>query len=524
MENGKWKMENNFGKLNFKIFLQSFSLRLYVSAVCLSSFAFTIFSQTQMPPAPSAPRAVKIPAVQEKTLPNGLKVVVVERKNVPLVTASLLVKSGASVEDEAQAGVADMTASLLLKGTKTRTATQIAEEMEFLGGNINSGANWMASNVTVNITSDKLDRALAIMSDVVLNPTFAPKEIDLYKTQTLDALNVQLKQPSALASFAASRYTYGEHSAFGTPETIAKINRADISNFYRQAFIPNQSILIFAGDITSAQANALAQKYFGVWKEGSVKKKTFQIMEVSPTISSSGNKNSTTEKNINKILVVDLPNSGQAAVTYAKKLNKGRVLYDKDMSNLSVNEVYYPALVANSVLGGGYTNRLNLEIRIKRGLSYGARSTLAWRGFNSNFSAGAQTKNVSAAEVAELLANEIDRIGRDTVGADELKPRTATLTGNFSRTLETTNGLAAQISELYLFGINPTELNSYMRNLQTVTDAQVKNFAAQNIKGGDIIIVGDYAKFKDDLAKRFPAQKVEVIPASRLNLNSETLK
>ncbi len=511
MKNGKWKMENNFGKFNFKSFLQSFSLRLYVSAVCLSSFAFTIFSQTQMPPAPSAPPTVKIPAVQEKTLSNGLKVVVVERKNVPLVTASLLIKSGANAEDEAQAGVADMTASLLLKGTKTRTATQIAEEMEFLGGNINSGANWMASNVTVNITSDKLDRAMAIMSDVVLNPTFAPKEIDLYKTQTLDALNVQLKQPSALANFAASRYTYREHSAFGTPETIAKINRADISNFYRQAFIPNQSILIFAGDITSAQANALAQKYFGVWK--GVNQQT-----VNRVSASADDRSRNDNQIVKRILVVDLPNSGQAAVTYAKRLSEGRVDENK------VSKVYYPALVANSVLGGGYTNRLNLEIRIKQGLSYGARSNLAWRDINSNFSAGAQTKNVSAAHVAELLLAEIDRIGNDLVGADELVPRTATLTGNFSRTLETTNGLAAQISELYLFGINPTELNSYMQNLQTVTDGQVKAFASANIKGGDIIIVGDYAKFKDDLAKRFPALKVEVIPASQFDLNSDTLR
>lgn len=496
---------------NNKTSVQQTSLRLLLSAICLSSFVLNAFAQTELPPAPSAPPTVKIPAVQEKTLPNGLKVVVVERKNVPLVTASLLVKSGANAEDEAQAGVADMTASLLLKGTKTRTATQIAEEMEFLGGNINSGANWMSSNVTVNITSDKLDRALAVMSDVVLNPTFAAKEIQLYKTQTLDNLNVQLKQPSALANFAASRYTYGEHSAIGTPETIAKIGRADISGFYRQAFIPNQSVLIFTGDLTVSLAKALAQKYFGVWK----RPKSEIVGEIygDPRGANRG-----AIDIVKRILVIDLPNSGQAAVTYAKKLEEGRV------DNRKVSKIYYPALVANSVLGGGYTNRLNLEIRIKRGLSYGARSNVSWRDINSNFSAGAQTKNVSAAEVAELLAGEIDRIGNDLVGADELKPRTATLTGNFSRTLETTNGLAAQISELYLYGINPSELNSYMRSLQTVTDAQVKDFAAANIKGGDVIIVGDYALFKDDLAKRFPAQTVEVIPASQLDLNSDTLR
>jgi len=493
-----------------------------IAAFLILNFAFLIscaFAQEQ-PPAPSAPRPVKIPAVQEKTLPNNLKIVVVERKNIPLVTASLLVRSGANVEDDAVAGVADMTASLLLKGTKTRTATRIAEEMEFLGGNIDSGANWNSTNVTVNVTSDKLDKALAIMSDVILNPTFAPKEIALYKTQTLDALNVQLKQPSSLANFVASRYTYGEHSAFGTPETIAKINRKTIVDFYRQSFFPSQSVLIFTGDISQQTATALARKYFGIWKD----KEIIQNLTESPEgIAPIVTRVLTEPQTVNRILVIDLPNSGQSAVTYAKQLDVGRVINGED-ANTSPNEIYFPALITNSVLGGGYTNRLNLEIRIKQGLSYGARSNVTWREANSNFSAGAQTKNVSAAQVAELIVNEINRITTESVGQDELKPRTATLTGNFNSSLETTNGLAAQIRELYLYGINPNELNAYTQNLQSVTDAQVKDFASKNIRGGDIIIVGDYAKFKDDLQKRFPNQKIEVIAASQLNLNSDTLR
>ena len=484
-----------------------FSLWMCVSVMSFSSLTFA----QEMPPAPAAPRPVKIPGVQEKSLPNGLKIVVVERKNVPLVTASLLVKSGAENENEAAAGVADMTASLLLKGTKTRTATQIAQDMEFLGGNINSGANWNSSNVTVNVTSDKLEKAMAIMSDVILNPTFAPSEIDLYKTQTLDNLNVQLKQPTALASFVASRFSYGEHSAFGTPETIAKIGRPEISDFYTKNYIPDGSVLIFTGDITAEQANSLAQKYFGGWKNADKQKlmtgsgRTGRVIQPAQTA-------------VSRILVVDLPNSGQAAVTFAKQVGDGRI------ADHNVSKIYYPALVTNSVLGGGYTNRLNLEIRIKRGLSYGARSSVAWREGYSNFSAGAQTKNISAAEVAQLLATEIDKIAANTVGQDELKPRTATLTGNFSNSLETTGGLAAQIRELYLYGINPNELNSYMQNLQNVTDAQVKDFASKNFTGGDIIIVGDYAKFKDDLAKRFPDQKVTVIAANQLDLNSSSLR
>ncbi len=172
-------------------------------------------------------------------MPNGLRVAVIERKNVPLVTATLLVKSGASGEGE-KAGLADLTASLLLKGTKTRSATQIAEQIEFLGGNINSGANWLNSNVSVNVTSDKIEQALTVMADAILNPAFAQSEIDLLKTQTLDELNVALKQPSTLANFAAARYTFGEHVAAGTPESLAKLTRDDIHKFSPKTIFTGQ--------------------------------------------------------------------------------------------------------------------------------------------------------------------------------------------------------------------------------------------------------------------------------------------
>lgn len=484
--------------------------------LCLSvaamSFTTVVFAQ-EMPPAPSAPRSVKIPTVREKKLPNGLKVVVVERKNVPLVTASLLVKSGANVEDDALAGVADMTASMLLKGTKTRTATQIAQDVEFLGGDLNSGANWNSSNVSVNVTSDKLDKALAIMSDVAMNPTFSPQEIALYKTQTLDALNVQLKQPGALAGFVASRYTFDEHSASGTPETIAKISRPNILKFYQKAYLPTDSVLIFTGDISAEDAFTLAKKYFGNWK--STAKPMQKPLSITQDTMNSEDRTQFNQKMnvINRFLVIDLPDSGQAAVSYAKKLSWGRGGVD-----------YFPALVANTVLGGGYSARLNEEIRIKRGLSYGAGSSINWRTSDSNFLARAQTKNVSAAQVAELVEAEISKLTSEPVLTDELNPRKATLNGNFGRSLETTRGLAAQLGELYLYGLNPDELNSYMSNVQNISDKQVEEFALKNLKGGDIIIVGDAKVFMSDLKKRFPNQKIEVVEASNLDLNNANLK
>ena len=165
--------------------------------LCLS--AVNTFAQEQ-PPAPSAPKSVSIPAVKESKLKNGLTVAVVERNSSPLVTVYLLIKTGASAESDDKAGLANLTADMLTKGTKTRTATQIAEDMEFLGGSINSGAGWNNSFVSITVTPDKLDKAMAIMADVVLNPAFKQEELELLKTQALDGITYKLKQPSFLTN------------------------------------------------------------------------------------------------------------------------------------------------------------------------------------------------------------------------------------------------------------------------------------------------------------------------------------
>jgi zinc protease len=213
------------------------------------------------------------------------------------------------------------------------------------------------------------------------------------------------------------------------------------------------------------------------------------------------------------ILVVDLPKSGQAAVTYAKPL----------MSVGRKSNVYYPAQVLNSVLGGGYSSRLNYEIRIKRGLSYGAGSSFAWRPSSSDFSTRTQTKNESAAEVVGLVLDEVKKLGETSVGNEELVPRKSVLTGNFGRNLETTAGLATAVGELYAFGIPTSELNAYVTSVNGVSDSEIKSFASGNLSRGDIIIVGDYSVFKDDLAKRFPKTSVDVIKADDLDLSKDNL-
>lgn len=478
-------------------------IRTLLIASLVSLFISAVSAQEQ-PPAPSAPKAVSVPSVVEKKLPNGLTVALVQRTATPIVTIQLLIKCGASCEGDDQAGLADMTASMLTKGTKTRTATQIAEDVEFLGGSIGSGASWNSSFVSLTVTSDKVAQAMAILSDVVLNPKFDDKELELLRSQTLDGLTYNLKQPSFLANYVASKYSFGEHPANGTPTSISAIKKSDIANFYSTNFKPEFAVLIVTGDITSIKATSLANSSLGKWKGGKEMR-----LDRMPDAGPNG------EKGVKRILVVDLPKSGQAAVNYAKPLPR---ISRSDLGS------YYQAQVLNSVLGGGYSSRLNYEIRIKRGLSYGAGSSFAWRSTGSNFATRVQTKNESAAQVAELTMAEIGRLTSSSVANDELVPRKSVLTGGFGRNLETTAGLANALGDLYAFGIETSELNKYVAGVNGVSDSQIRDFASRLLLGGDIIIVGDYSIFKDDLAKRFPGIMVDVIKADDIDLSKPDLR
>ena len=491
---------------------------LVFTVICQS---FTAFGQTpkETPPPPSKPTSVTLPEVKEMTLPNGLKVVVVQRNGLPLVTASLLVKSGSNSESSKEAGLAGMTAALLTKGTEFRSSTDIAEQIEFLGGNINSGASWDSSIMTINSMKSSLGIALSIMSDSVIRSTFPLSEVKLLKKQALDGFKVSLKQPGSLLTYVTGRYSFDEHAV--TPQTIGRVSRAKIVAFHKENYRPANSVLIFTGDITEKTAFGFARLFFGGWQEPK--------FEIRKRITNDGEESITERSNliVKRMLVIDLPNSGQAAVGYAKRLDNGRIICESEdtINNHCLSSaIYYPATVLNSVLGGGYSSRLNQEIRLKRGLSYGAGSRFSWRGWETNFSATTQTKNESAAEVAELIKTEIEKLVKTSIAAKEMKPRRAVVTGGFGRGLQTNNGLAARLRGLYLYNLNPKELNSYMNKVDSVSVEQIKKFASDSLTGGDIIIVGDSKVFMGDLQKRFPNRTIEIIKASDLDLNSSTLR
>jgi zinc protease len=452
------------------------------------------------PPPPSAPHEVSFAAAQETKLENGLRVIVAQRPGLPLLAAQLLVRSGAESDPSDLAGAASMTASLLTKGTETMSASQIASAIESLGGSIDSGARWDASSATIGVMSDKAEPALRILADVVLHPTFKQEEIDRLKNQTLDGLRVALQQPGSLGRFVTERVIFGAgeygHSASGTLETVQAIRRDDVIKLYKTFFTPDNATFILAGNVTLEQGKAYAQEFFGDWK--------------AEHASSESPKHAEAAEWKAKNVVIDMPQAGQAAVTIAKPAIK------RDSPD------YYAGLVANAALGNGFVSRLNREIRIKRGLSYGVRSSLDARRGVGPFAAGAQTKNESAAEVASLLESELKRLGTDPVQGDELKSRQAVLTGGYARSLETNQGFVAQISALATYDLPLATLDKFIPSINAVTTNDVTAFAGKYFSAQpSLVIVGKAPIFLEALKKNFP--DVTVIAQGDLDLNRADL-
>lgn len=454
------------------------------------------------PPPPAAPRPVTIAPPVVQTLPNGLRVIVAERRGLPLVTAELVVRSGAEADPAALSGLADLTANLLTKGTATRTAPQIAQSAEALGGQLDSGAGWNRSFVSMTVTRPRLAEALALIADVARNPRFAADELERARKLAIDGLAVALAQPGTLSRLAADRAVFGAstygHPASGTPAALARVKRADVVALHAQRYRPDNATLVFTGDIAAADALALAQAAFGRWARPAVALPESPVIAAQPVVRTP--------------VAIAMAGAGQAGVTLAAP-SIARSAPD-----------YYAGVVANTLLGGGYSSRLSQEIRIKRGLTYAVFSQLDARRGGGVFAAAAQTKNPSAPEVASLMLGEIARIRSEAAPADELDARKLTVIGAVSRRFETTEDLATTIAALEANGVDPAEMTRVIGKLGAVTAAEVQAFANAHWGAGafTIVVAGDAPQFVDALRTAFP--DAIVIPQADVDLDRATLR
>ena len=458
-------------------------------------------AERMKPPGIAEPVQPVLPKPAETTLPNGLRVIVARSSDLPLVTADLTVKAGAWADPQGLAGAANMMAGMLTEGTKTRSAQQIASQIESLGGSLSSGGGLESSSVTLNVMPDKLKTAMAIMADVAKNPAFAAEELDRQREQSLDGLRVAYQQPGSVAGFAAAPVVFGGtpfgHVAAGTPASLTRLKPADLARLHATWFRPDNAVLVLTGDISAEDGFALAQQAFGDWKKPAVP------LAPAPTISPSGKP---------RAVAIDIAGTGQASVNVMKPA-------------IARNDPeYYPGIVAATVLGGGYSARLNQEIRIKRGLSYGARATLSTARTTGSFRASAQTKNESAVEVLDLINAEIAKLASAPAGPDELKARKSVLVGDYGRDLATSGGLADILGDYALYGVPLDEVGQYTAKVEAVDAAQVQAFTKRVFDPAQmsVVVAGDGKAFAPALKAKLPA--LEVIPADQLDFDSPTLR
>jgi zinc protease len=456
---------------------------------------------TEDPPAPLAARQVNFPPYEIRTLPNGMQVIAVPHHEQPVVTMRLLVRAGAAQDPDKKAGVAYLAAHLLDQGTTTRSAQQIAEQIDRIGGALGTGSLSDLSSVNVMVMKDSFAFGMGLLADVVRNPAFSPEEIARQKEQAISTLRVNSDDPDFVASVVFERLVFGFHPyglpSTGTPDTLARITRDDLQAFHRRYFVPNNMILAVVGDVTGEEAFAGAERVFGPWARGEV----VASRPADPPPST------------HRIVVIDKPDAVQTEIRIGQ-LAIPRKHPDFLAWDLTVK-----------ILGGEGANRLQRVLRSERGLTYGASADTQAMKDAGDFVAETNTRTETTGEALRLAVEEFSRLQRQRVSQSELSDAQAYLAGSFPITIETPNDIATQVLNTVFYDLPLTDLARFPQRITSVTPDDVLRVAQQYIKPDrlSIVLVGNARAFVPQL-QRVGFTEFDVIPIDQLDVMSPTLK
>lgn len=456
--------------------------------------------QREAPPAPSEPREKAPPVIAERTLANGLRVIVARSTDLPIMNAQLVIGGGAASNPADRPGLSNFTASLASQGAGGRSALEIAQALEAAGAVGGGGADADATSIGYSAPIASADAVGRILSDVVERPTFDPAELERSRTRTVNALTVGLRQPGPLAALVLNRLAYGAAPygapGSGVPASIRAISRDEVEAQHDRWWRPDNAALIITGGMDAEEGFAFAERTLGDWAKPA---------EALPTIGARAG-----EALPSRLVVVDLPGAGQAAVAAGVRAPSRA---DPD---------FYPLAVANAVLGGGQNGHLFQEVRAKRGLSYGASSALPGRADATLLTATTQTKNESALEVVDLVLAQMDRVRTESIAEQGLTDRETYLTGGFSRNIETTAGLGGFLADAVTVGLPLDESERYGDRIRATTPQSMQAAAARLASDqAYVVVVGDSRVFIDAMRATHP--DLVLIPAADLDLTSPTL-
>lgn len=442
----------------------------------------------RLPPRPAPARPFRLPDTHEVKLENGLTLVMLENHRIPIVTVSLGLPVGTANDPPGQPGLAEATADLITQGAGGRSSEQLAREVETLGGNLFASADDDYTDLGVSVVAENAERMLEIFGDVALRPTFPEDEVALYKENRIQGLEVQRQDPAFLVSELFNRTLYGAHPYAVTappPTAVAALDRAKVEAFYKTRYAPAGSVMVIAGDFDPAKMEARARAIFTVWKAPTVSPQKFPPPP---------------ERTARRVYLIDRPGSEQA---------------DFRIGNLAVKRAdpdYFPLLLANTILGGGASSRLFLNLREAKGYTYDVVSSIHAPMQRGTFFGGSATRTeVTLAAIKEMLA-EFDRLRNQRVTAEDLRNAKSYLTGVFSLALSTQGGMVDALLEAYMLGLGRHYLENYRARLNAVTAEQVQAAARQYVLTDRpaVIVVGDAGKLRKPLEAIGPVAVFDV--------------
>ncbi len=450
------------------------------------------------PPRPLPARAVTFPPYEIRKLANGLQVVYVSQNEQPAVSVRLIVGAGAAQDPKDKYGVAMLTSTLLDQGAGTRTAEQIADTIDFVGGVLSTGAGSDLSYVNAVVMKDSYALALELMADVVQRPTFAPAEIDRQRQQALSALKVSAEDPEAVANQVIDRLIYGFHPyglpGAGTAESLAALTRADFVDFHKKYYVPNNALIAVVGDIPIAEAMAGLEKYFGAWKPAEVP--PLKVLDPpEPT---------------RRVIVIDKKDAVQT------EIRVGHLAIPRNHPDYEVIDQ------AVKILGGEGANRLQQVLRSQRQLTYGASADLDTYKMAGAIVAETDTQTRSTAEALRVVVDEFSRLQRERVGDEELQGAQDYMTGHFPLTIELSDAIATQVLNQLFYGLPVGDLPKYRERVLAVTPDDIQRVARWVIRPDrlSIVLVGNADAFVNDLKgigfpnyERIPIENVSLLSA-----------
>jgi zinc protease len=456
---------------------------------------------TERPPRPLAAKPVPFPKYEIRKLANGLQVVLVSHHEQPAVSVRMIVRAGAAQDPKGKMGLAMLTATLLDQGAGDRTAEQIADSIDFVGGILGTGAGTDLTYVNAVVLKDSLPLALQLMSDVMRRPTFAPQEIERQRQQAMSGLKVAAEDPDNVASQVVDRLIYGFHPyglpGSGTAESLATLTRQDIVDYHQRYFVPNNALLAIVGDVSADEAMAGVEKFLGDWISRAVP--PFQPMDPpEPT---------------RRVIVIDKPDAVQT------EIRVGQIGIPRRHQDFVAMDQ------AIKILGGEGANRLQQVLRSQRGLTYGASADLNAYKSTGGIIAETDTRTETTAEALRLTIDEFYKLQRERVYDGELEGAQAYLAGHFPLTIETPDAIATQVLNQLFYELPLEELQTFPDRVRSVSPDEVQRVARAYLRPDRlaVVLVGNAAAFIGDL-KGVGFGEFERIPIGQVDLLAADLR